>query len=330
MLHAILAVRSKAYSMHACGPLAVHIEADEDVKNRCVEILNLFTAPWKDPLRTVQVRLSRGVVDQAVSGTFLTCGRMVVDASGDEISAATTGGFYAHASLSAEGERWEITIPEIDTVPRAIDFEHSLELTLTTGWRREGWIPVHAAAIEKAGNCALLCAPSCGGKSTLVAGLLRNGWRTLGDDKLLLRVVNGVPELAALVHTLNLHPRTKHWFAELGELDSLAPYSAGTEKRRVPIERIAGGASLASGRPTHIFAISRTSEPGGITLIPLPKSEAAGVLLRQIVIPNDPDTARSILQTVMQSASVLNPFRMEIAAGAYSHPDWIHQFEAAF
>lgn len=316
--------------MHACGPLAVHIEADEDIRNRCLGILNLFTARWKGPLRNVHVSFNRSVNAPAVSGTFLTCGRMAVDASGDEIRAATTGGIYARASLGTDGERWEITIPKIDTVPRAIDFEHSLELTLTTGWRREGWVPVHAAAVEKGGNCALLCAPSCGGKSTLVAGLLRNGWRTLGDDKLLLRVVNGVPELAALLHTLNLHPRTRHWFAELGELESLAPYSEGTEKRRVPIQRIASGAALASARPTHIFALSRKRESGGITATLLPKSEAAGLLLRQIVVPNDPPTAGSMLQTVMHTASVLRPFRIDIAAGAYHHPDWIHHFEAAF
>lgn len=317
---------------HYCGPLEVELQSyDEELQARCVEMLDLFSARWKGPFRKITLTVKRGMSSETVGGNFLNCGRMTVDVGKHEIAATTTGGIFARADLHANGDNWLITVPQTDlTLPMAIDFEHSVELALTAGWRLEGWVPVHAGAVEKNGHCAILCAPSCGGKSTLVAGLLRNGWRTLGDDKLLLRQRNDIAELAALLHTLNLHPETQHWFAGIGEVHSLPRYSAGSEKRRVPIERIAQGAAVASARPTHIVQIARKPERSGIEMTALSEREAAIILLRQIVVPSDRNTAAEILRTVMKTASSLKPLRLSIGSGAYEDSNWIRRFEEAF
>ena len=70
------------------------------------------------------------------------------------------------------------------------DIESLLSLVLTEGWRAEGWIPLHAAAVVRFDTCALICAESGGGKTSLTAALVREGWQTLGDDKLLLRITH--------------------------------------------------------------------------------------------------------------------------------------------
>ncbi len=317
-------------SMHYCGPLEVELQShDEELRARCVEILDLFSARWKGPFRKVNMTVKRGITSGTVDGKFLNCGRMTVDVGKDEVSATTTDGVSARANLHANGDDWQITVPKTDvTRTMTIDLEHSIELALTTGWRLEGWVPVHAGAVEKNGHCAILCAPSNGGKSTLVANLVRNGWRTLGDDKLLLRQSNGSTELVALHDILNLHPETQHRFVR--EVYSLPQYSAASEKRRVPIERISEGAALQSARPTHIVQIARTQERSGIEMIALAEREAAIILLRQIVVPSDRAIAAVILQAVMKAASTLKPLRMNIGSGAYEDSQWIKRFEEAF
>ncbi|MDQ6825624.1 MAG: hypothetical protein M3Z14_00260 [Candidatus Eremiobacteraeota bacterium] len=317
-------------SKHYCGPLEVDLQSyDEELRARCVEILDLFSSPWKGPFRKINMTLKRGISSETVGGTFLNCGRMTVDVGKHEILATTTDGVSARADLHGNVDEWQITVPQTDvTRTMAIDLEHSIELALTTGWRLEGWVPVHAGAVQKNGQCAILCAPSNGGKSTLVASLLRNGWRTLGDDKLLLRQRNGVTDLVALHDVLNLHPETQHRF--VGEVYSLPQYSAASEKRRVPIERIAGGAALQSARPTHIVQIARKQERSGVEMIALAEREAAIILLRQIVVPNDRTIAAAILQTVMKAASTLKPLCMNIGSGAYEDSRWIKRFEDAF
>ena len=65
------------------------------------------------------------------------------------------------------------------------EIEQQLVLLLARAWAGQGWTPLHAGSLIPPGktDCVLVCAPSGAGKTTLIAALLRRGWRTLGDDK---------------------------------------------------------------------------------------------------------------------------------------------------
>ncbi len=165
-----------------------------------------------------------------VDSSYLRCSRMAVCRSPDGLIATSSSGGDLTLVRSASVDRWHMNVPT--SLADLEELEDFLVLVLTTGWRCLDWIPLHAGALSRGGCCIIVCAPSGGGKSTLTAGLMRAGWRTLGDDKLLLRIVDGRPRLAAVLHSLNLHPRTRQWFPEVGDLWLLPAYSAWTEKRK--------------------------------------------------------------------------------------------------
>lgn len=253
-----------------CGPLSVRINSsDTELLTQSLNSLRLISAPWNPPYRPVEVVLKRGSLKGCARGTFLECARMNVDVRDDSVWASTILGLHAEATLLPDRERWELGVPNLRFCESLIsDLEDLLSLILTTGWRRAGWVPVHAAAVEKDGCCVMLCAPSGCGKSTLTTALTQNGWRTLGDDKLLLRCTNGKPEIFALLHTFNLHPQTERWFKNVGSLQSRPRYSNFTEKRRVSIDQITGCHSLDKAKLTHLIHLSRRQDTHSISAKP--------------------------------------------------------------
>ena len=97
------------------------------------------------------------------------------------------------------------------------NMEDLLELILTTAWREVGWIPLHCGAVVSARRCALLMAPAKGGKSTLTAAMLHRGWRTLGDDKLLIALrADGQPEVRGLTTPVQPRPADEHMVSRIG------------------------------------------------------------------------------------------------------------------
>lgn len=314
-----------------CGPLSVRVRAaDTELLTQTLNCLRLISAPWNPPYRPVDVVLKRGPLHGCAIGTFLECARMNVDLRGDSVSASTMLGLHAKATLQPDSERWEVSVPNIPFCESLTsDLEDVLSLILTTGWRRAGWVPVHAAAVEKDGRCVMICAPSGCGKSTLTAALTQNGWRTLGDDKLLLRCTNGKPDVSALLHTFNLHPQTERWFKNVGSLQSRPRYSNFTEKRRVSIDQIPGCFSVDKARLTHIVHLSRSQGSRSVSVSPMPASELLPTMLRQIVIPKDRRIAREIVQTVSQATSGLCGSYVTIGTDAYARPEWLENFEQA-
>lgn len=314
------------------GPLAVELITDDaELLQVAGAALELFSVTWPRQSRPVRIYLDRRTVQSVARGDFLRCARMRVDAS-ESLTLASTASGITSIGLGVAGlDTWHLSAP-----PRALDepavgdVEDLLGLALTFGWRRLGYVPVHAAAVERDGRCLLLCAPSGGGKSTLTAALMRNGWKTLGDDKLLLRCENGVPRLAALLATFNLHPQTNRWFSEIGDLERLAHYSAWTQKRRVSAERIAGqGAICMQARPTHVVRLSRTAQRGAISVRPLAQSDVLPTLLGQVVVPSRPAVARGILSTLAAAAPTLQAIEIAVGEDAYRERTWLRAIEEA-
>jgi hypothetical protein len=314
-----------------CGPLELTIRArSDDLYEKIAETLSLYDLTWDPPFRPVSIVAAEVEArEEPAHGEFLRCARMLVDRSPAGLRATTTSGAHASATLDPSGERWRIDVSsELIAAGKLEELEDVLSLVLTTGWRRDGWTPIHAAAVVKQGICALFCAPTGGGKTTLTAAFVRRGWQVLGDDKLLLRMREGKPEVAALLHTFNLHPRTREWFPEVGDLERLPRYSVWTEKRKVSVSSIWSHALALRARPSLLVSLQRTESASGVSAQALPDRETLATLLRQTVIPNDPATARGIVASIAGASTHVRGLSIEVPPDAYRDPAMLDELEA--
>ena len=319
---------------YAVGPIHLVLDATDAVFERRVdEQLRIFRTAWDDATYDVQVSV-RAVPAPApqAQGTYLTCSRMNVDTTPDGPYATTLNGASARREQTwPGGERWAIAFPAGDVATPAIDqLEDLIGLALVSGWRAAGWVPVHGAAVTRDDTCLVLCAMSGGGKSTLTAALVRDGWSTLGDDKLLLRADGGVPDVRALLHSFNLHPKTREWFPEVGDLLQLPRYSAWTEKRKVFADDVWPGRTAQRARPTHVVRVQRDSTAGPIAIRPLSDEEVFRALIGQIAIPNDASVAAAAMRTVAATVrSGMRGLNVVLGDGAYRDPAVLATLTAA-
>jgi hypothetical protein len=310
---------------HFCGPLRVTVDAESTVlRNKVVETLILYDRRWPAHDHSVEIRIrtAADAVAEPATGTFLRCARITVDVAESGLHATTLCGARSRVWQTARMDRWDIDVPAgLIATANLEDVEELIILALTTGWRSAGWVPVHAAAVTDGSRCAVICAPSGGGKSTLSAAFVRRGWRTIGDDKLLLRVVDGRSHLAALQRTFNLHPCTSAWFPEVGDLERLPRYSTWTAKRKVKIESIWPEPAADGAHPTHLLRVRRAPESGGIVHTPLGPGETLTTLLRQVAIPSDRSTASHILSAVAPTARGMRGLDVVVGENAYGRAD---------
>ena len=166
------------------------------------------------------------------------------------------------------------------------------------------------------------------GKSTFTAALVGRGWTALGDDKVLLRLDRqGAPEAAALLHTFNLHPGTRRWLPEVGDLERLPVYSAWTEKRRVALTAIWPGAAARRATPARLVALERAEDHEAVEARPMPEAGVLSTLLRQTVVPADPAEARSILAVVAGAARRLEGVHLSVGREAWADPATVERIE---
>lgn len=313
------------------GPLEVVLECDDGaILALASNALRLFSTPWPVLSRRIVVHLIRESRPLDCSGTYLTCARSRIDRSDSLFCASAISGITATGKTSGARDEWRISVPPQLRFGEAEsgDIEDVILLALTVAWRAAGWEPVHAAAAAKDGRCVLLCAASGGGKSTLTAALVRNGWRALGDDKLLMRTENGKVELASLMRTFNLHPRSAQWFSELDGIAELPRYSAWTPKRRVNLETLAHWSAIDSAAITHVVVIERTAMHSGVVLRPVEPNDAVAAVLRQIVIPNDRAVAGAAMRQCARVAQTSVACKLEIGEDAYARVDVASELEA--
>jgi hypothetical protein len=315
-----------------CGPLQLTLRAqDADLYDKIAETLELYDLTWPAPRREVKILARRShITEPAAKGDFLRCARMLVDRTSEGLSASTTSGARARARFAKASESWHVTVPQsLVDHGKLEEIEDVLSLVLTTGWRREGWTPIHAAAVVKDGACVVICAPTGGGKTTLTAALVRRGWQVLGDDKLLLRISEGQPIIAALLHTFNLHPQTRQWFPEVGDLEQLPRYSVWTEKRKVSISSIWSHAPAQTAEPTVLISLRRNDDVPHAVIAELREEDILETLLRQTVIPADRLTARDIVSTVARAACRLRGLTVEVPTDAYRDAQFLVALESA-
>jgi hypothetical protein len=309
----------------ACGPIEVELHAGTPaLRDKLAGTFELYTVRWRDPRPRIAVEA--GFVDGPAAmgeGAVLRCGRMHVDRAGEDLVATCRSG--AACRSSSGGARWVIDVPRASTTGEAMpeDIEDLAGLILTTAWRGLGLVPLHVGSVLRGGVCALLCAASGGGKTTLTTAMIREGWRTLGDDKLLLDLdLERRPRVAAMIDRFNLHPQSRRWFPELGDLTGLPRYSAWTDKRKVSAEAVWPGAVARRGCPTHLLRLERREDARGISVRPMPQAEILPTLLRQTVIPSHRAIAGPILAVVAAAAQRLEGLDLVIGKEAYATPGW--------
>lgn len=317
-------------SQFSCGPVSVTLLAEtSQLLERASAPLSLYNVAWPEPSHLpVKISISStGDTSPPADGHFITCARMTVDDTEHGLYASCHSG--STCRYRPAEHHWSIAIPHAHSDDQIredlVDF---LNLALTESWRRLSWVPLHAASITGDKSCALLCATAGGGKSTLTASMIRRGWKTLGDDKLLLREnEDGSANVAALLHNFNLHPRTCDWFPEVGDLTGLPPYSPWTEKRKVSIESIWPGTTATGSRPTHLIEVARQSDTRGLKLVPLPQAKVLPLLMRQTVIPRHRDWAGKIMATLAATAAQLQGWRIEIGDDVYERHEHLAELE---
>jgi hypothetical protein len=283
--------------------------------------LSLFDVAWtltEARLVALEVREADVAPFSPASGSFLRAAQMVVDVTPSGLRATTAHGAAMDGQFHEHGEIWSMTVPRsLIAEDRRPEIEDLVSLVVTTGWRRAGWVPLHAAGLTREGVTAIVCAGSRGGKTSFAMAMVRRGWRLVGDDKMLLGSPAGTQVVAAIKHMMNVDPAAARWFPELGDLSVLPEYSAWSPKRRVSLSSVWPEAAAFAARPTHVIQLARRYGTGAVTVTPLTGAERISVLLHQVVIPLDPQVARPITATLATLAQELHGVRVEIPDDAY-------------
>ena len=309
-----------------CGPARIRLSAaTADLYEQTASELILYAEGGEESARQVSVHVSETAEKATMGGSnFLQCRNMHVEMTGANLYATCRSG--AAGMYDAASGAWQITLPtkvlaQARREPIDVNLEDLLELVLTVAWRQAGWIPLHAGAVVHGDRCAILTAPSRGGKTSLTAAHLHLGWHTLGDDKLLLRLQrDGRPQLRSLQRHFNVDPQARKWFPEIGDLSDMPLDSAWTPKRRVAVERIWPEQFQQSATPTHLIQIQRFPDRRRTNVKPLDFPQVLSALLHQTVIPKEPAMARAILAVIAPGARQLRGVGLELGEGAYEDP----------
>jgi hypothetical protein len=310
-----------------CGPVCIEMVGDGAWIERLSGELLMFDVPFDGPSVCVRFEISEEMEPAPeVRGNYLQFHRYKVDRTGDGFVMSSPGGAWCRFDAAARCARVRAPYVGDDVVE---EVEQFLIFVLVWGWQVLGWMPLHVATIEWEGKCVLVCAESCGGKSTFTAACIRRGFHTLGDDKVLIG--SGRPAMAcALSRGMNLDPAVARWFPEVAGISELRPYSRWSAKRKVRIEDLWPGATRARAMPTVLLKLTRAAHSTPVFLRPLGAQEVIDAIARQTVIPNDRLAAAAMLPAILGLAEQLRGWAINVTAEAYSDLENLKGIEEIF
>ena len=315
---------------YGCGPVRLKISfADPAWGDALHGLLSQYDAPWPVPERVINVTIARSDAPCDVnesSGAYFRSYRLRVERRGNTLVSLSEAGVRMDCDLMA-GEAG-ISVPFPSDGPAIVEeTEQQLVFLLARAWAQAGWTPLHAGSLLPPGEnrCVLLCAPSGVGKTTLIAALLRRGWRTLGDDKTLLEAGGNGVTARALARRFHLHPSSARWFPELGDFDDCPLYSRWTDKRVVRIEQAWPGRLVDSARPAAVVQLERIEN--GLEIEALDRMKTLYTLLRQVAIPSDSEHARPLVDCISRTAASVNAALVRIGGGIYDDAAAIDRLE---
>lgn len=326
-----VAARENCVRVFHCGPVVMELTTPDDRwMGRLESELAQFDAVWEGlavQLHLLLVEERREVV--AVKGDYLRCERYGVDRVGELLVGASRAGVrFEFDCVSRRAVVWAPEGPENEDVRE--ELEQFVLLMLVWGWRRMRWTPMHVGSVAKGNCCALICAASGGGKSTFTASLIRRGWETLGDDKVL--AAHGTDErvmLRGLSRSMNLDPAVGRWFAEANRLGELAKYSRWNEKRKVAIESLWPGRVRKEAVPTHLLKLVRLAERSGIRMERMESGETVETLARQVAMPSDREAVKLVMGTIAGMGAQVRGLRVFVGSDVYEQADRLKVVEEA-
>jgi hypothetical protein len=308
---------------YLCGPVKISLVFDDPSLLAALNgLLSQYDAPWSAPPAEICVTVGAGAAPSAIAkpaGDYLISYRLHVDRRGTRLISLSNVGVWMDYD---EAEKKACILvpdhPDRETVIEEV--EQQLVLLLARAWAGQGWTPLHAGSLipPDGQRCILVCAHSGVGKTTLISALLGRGWRTLGDDKLLLRNENGSVVARALSRRMHLHPSLANWFPQVGQLEEWPRYSRWTEKRMVRLEAIWPGQALDSARPAALVQLARDENGPGLAVVSLDATAAMHAVLRQIAIPADSMDAQPLVACAAALTGQLRAVRLTIGNNAFA------------
>lgn len=136
---------------------------------------------------------------------------------------------FARRSVAITGD---FMLPDAIPLPYAhalLAAEMGMNLQMALGWRRH--LLLHAGAAEKDGRAVILTGLSGSGKSTLSALLAERGWRFLGDEFVLIDLVDGT--LAPFPRPVSLKNEAIPFMSDICAASRFGPTLSGTPKGTV-------------------------------------------------------------------------------------------------
>jgi hypothetical protein len=310
---------------YACGPVKLELAFDSlSLRDALHESLSQYDAPWPTPATSVHVKVEGGTPPSKAAesaGTYLRSRHLVVDRLGPRLRSVSYLGVWMEFDPTSTQAR--VMVPAHPDWPALVeDVEQQFVLLLARAWAQEGWTPLHAGTLVPPGEtrCVLLCAPSGIGKTTLTVALLRRGWRTLGDDKTLLRKEGKGVMARAVAHRFHLHPSLSRWFPEAGNLSLWPRYSRWTDKRVVRIKEVWPDRLRDHAIPAAVAQLERTKNGPALLVEPLDQINTLKTLLQQVVIPGDAEHARPLVSCVTATAAGRRGALVKIGDDAFADP----------
>jgi hypothetical protein len=318
---------------YSCGPVRLNIEFDGvEVQEALHGLLSQYDAPWAGTANLIRVVVERGgppVLNPEPSGSYLHLHHLRVDLEGARLVSLGAIGVWMEFDLAA-GSAHIIAPMHSDWPTLVEEIEHQLILLLSRAWALAGWTPLHAGSLIPPGEnrCVLLCAPSGVGKTTLIAAMLRRGWRTLGDDKTLLRIEHTSVAARGLARRFHLYPHSSQWFPETGDFNQWPRYSRWTDKRIVQIESVWPDRLSNAATPAAVVQLERGASE--LQVEPLDSTGTLNTLLRQVAIPSHPVHARAIVGCLAATAVKVKSARIKIGHEAFADTAVLVRLEEIF
>jgi len=332
---AITATPARFEAAYSCGPVRLVLTfEDASLRDALHGLLNQYDAPWLEPAATIRVTVENGTRPVELvepRGAYLHSYHLRVDRQDSRLLSASEVGVWMEFDLAANRAR--IAVPSHSDWPLLVEeVEQQLVLLLARAWAQAGWTPLHAGSLIPPGEtrCLLLCAPSGAGKTTTTAALLRRGWRTLGDDKTLLREEGEDITARALAWRFHLHPSSSRWFPEAGDINIWPTYSRWTDKRVVRIENVWPNRLLDRAVPAAVVQLERNDDGPALAVEPLDQIDTLNTLLRQVVIPIDAEHARPLVACVTATTARLRGARVKVGNNAFANPSTAERLDEAF
>lgn len=324
---------SNCAATYACGPVHLDVTYGEPAWQPLLDgLLSQYDAPWPVSGARFSVTIEPGLPPADTvepAGNYLRSYRLHVDRRGTHLISRSNVGVWMDFDEASRCARILVT-PGADHETMIEEIEQQLVLLLARAWASEGWTPLHAGTLilPEKNTGVLVCAHSGVGKTTFTTAMLCHGWRTLGDDKALLRKEDGRIVAHALSRRFHLHPSLSKWFPQLGVIEDWPRYSRWTEKRMVKMGELWPDQLLAATVPQVVIQLARGDRGTPLQIDPLDSMATLNTLLRQIAIPGDAAAARPLVACAAALAGQLRGALVTVGENAFADPAMVGRIEA--